>query len=186
MNLANKISIARILIIPFFVMSIFYYRTGGDFYSYLPAIIFAIAVISDGIDGIIARAFKQKTDLGVILDPLADKLLLTAAFICLSMLENLPSIFKIPPWVTITVLSRDIIIILGVVVIQQMKGSVEVRPTPLGKVTTFFQMMTIVGVLLKVPNPHIIWNVTVALTILSGMHYVIIGSRMLSEKADKS
>jgi len=181
-NLANKITIMRILFIPLFIASIFYYRSETEFLRFLPALIFGIAIATDAIDGFIARAFKQKTRIGTILDPLADKLLLSTAFICFSMVENLPSFFRIPPWVAIIVISRDFIIVLGFIMIHHIKGAVEVRPTPLGKLTTFLQMMTVAGVLVWFPYSPFIWNVAVIFTILSGMDYIIIGSRMLNEK----
>lgn len=182
MNLANRITIGRILLIPFFIASIFYYRPESELLRFLPAIIFGMAVATDAIDGFIARILKQKSHLGTILDPLADKLLLISAFICLSMVENLPASFRLPPWVTIIVLSRDIIIVLGFLVIHHIKGSVEVRPTPLGKLTTFLQMMTIVSVLLQFGHSPVIWNAAVVFTIISGIDYVVIGSRMLNNK----
>lgn len=180
MNLANRITISRILLVPLFIASIFYYKPESEFLSILPALIFGIAVATDAIDGFIARAFKQKTPLGTILDPLADKLLLATAFICLSVVQNLPASFRLPPWVTIIVISRDIIIVLGIVVIHHVVGSVEVRPTPMGKLTTFLQMMTVAGVLLQFPYASGIWNVAVVFTVLSGVDYVIIGSRMFN------
>ena len=182
MNFANRITIIRILLIPLFIASIFYYRPETEFLRFLPALIFAIAIFTDAIDGFIARTFRQKTPLGTILDPLADKLLLSAAFICLSMVEHLPLSFRIPPWVTIIVISRDFIIILGFIMVHHIKGSVEVRPTILGKLTTFLQMMTVTGVLVQFPYSLFIWNVAAIFTILSGMDYIIIGSRMLNEK----
>jgi len=182
MNLANRITIGRILLIPFFIASIFYYRPGAGFLSFMPVAIFGFAVITDAIDGFIARLFKQKTPLGTILDPLADKLLLMSAFICLSMVESLPPSFRIPPWVTIIVISRDIIIVLGSMIIHHIKGSINVRPILLGKLTTFFQMMTIVCVLLQISYASAIWSIAAAFTIISGMNYVVIGSKMFNEK----
>jgi cardiolipin synthase len=183
MNLANRITIARVLLIPFFVASLFYYNRESELLRFIPAILFGIATATDAIDGFIARVLKQKTQLGTILDPIADKLLLTSAFICLSIVENLPSFFRIPPWVTIIVISRDIIIVLGFVIIYHInKGSVEVRPTPVGKITTFFQMATVVCVLLQCGYSAVFWSIAVFFTVVSGVHYVVIGSRMLNQK----
>ncbi|MCM8781639.1 MAG: CDP-alcohol phosphatidyltransferase family protein [Candidatus Omnitrophica bacterium] len=181
MNLANKISIARILLIPFFIASIVYYSDKSSLFSYLPAIIFFIAVISDGIDGLLARQFNQKTELGTILDPIADKLLIITAFVALSFSKSIPAHLRLPPWLPITVISRDIIIVLGTVIIYFIKGAVQIIPTFLGKITAFFQMLTILCVLIKFPYSFIIWQLAGGLTILSGINYIIRGSRLLSE-----
>jgi len=183
-NIANRITIARILIVPIFIASIFYYKEASALFRFLPAVIFGIAVVTDAVDGFIARLCKQKTRLGTILDPLADKMLLISAFICLSILQNLPVSLRIPPWVTIIVISRDAIIVLGFVMIQYITGAIEAKPTILGKATTFFQMITVVGVLLHFQYSYLIWNTAVLLTIASGIDYLIIGSRMFNGKRD--
>lgn len=187
MNLANKISIARILLIPFFIASIVYYGNEGSLTSYLPVTIFFIAVISDGVDGFLARKFNQKTELGTILDPLADKLLILTAFVSLSFSKSIPMHLRLPPWLPILVISRDMIIVLGTVIIHFIKGVVQIIPTILGKITTFFQMLTILCVLVKFPYSFIIWKIAGGFTVLSGINYIIRGSRLLSENngADK-
>lgn len=175
MNLANKISIARIILIPFFIAAIVYSRMD------IALLFFMLAVISDGLDGFIARTFKQKTTLGTIIDPVADKLLLLSAYICLSIVNHIPPYLKLPPYVPIIVISRDAIIVLGSVVIYLVKGDLKVTPSVTGKITTFFQMITIVGILIKFQHSYILWNLAVLLTIISGIDYIIKGSRLLSE-----
>ena len=171
MNLANKISIARIILIPFFILSIVYSRTG------LALIFFTLAIISDGVDGFIARTFKQKTRLGTILDPTADKLLLLSAYICLTMMSLNSGRMQLPPYVTIIVISRDAIIVLGSVMIYLVTGDLRISPSVAGKVTTFFQMITIVCVLFQFRFSYLVWNITVILTVISGMDYMIKGSK---------
>ncbi|MEI8176325.1 MAG: CDP-alcohol phosphatidyltransferase family protein [Candidatus Omnitrophota bacterium] len=185
MNLANRISILRVLLIPFFVGSIVYYKNEGSFVSYLPFLIFFVAVITDGIDGFIARRFNQKTELGTILDPLADKMLLISAFICLSLSTSIPEHLRLPPWLPILVISRDVIIVLGSVIIHLIKGSVRILPTWLGKSTTFLQMSTILSVLVKFPYSYVIWYLAALCTVFSGMDYIVRGSRLLSENNGK-
>ena len=175
MNLANKISIARIILIPFFIASIVYSNME------LALVFFIIAVITDGVDGFIARALKQKTELGTILDPMADKLLLISAYICLSIATTIPPQLKLPPYVPIIVISRDAIIVLGSIVIHMITGELKVAPSILGKITTFFQMITIASILIKYDSSFIIWNIAVLLTIVSGIDYIVKGSRLLSE-----
>lgn len=174
MNLANKISLGRIILIPFFIAAIIYSRLGVALF------LFMLAVISDAADGFIARTLKQKTELGTVLDPIADKLLLMSAYITLSI-AHLKELITIPPYVMIVVISRDVIIVLGSIVVYMMKGSLEVSPSMLGKITTFFQMMTIVSVLVQFDYSAIIWNIAVTLTIASGIDYLIKGSRLLND-----
>jgi CDP-diacylglycerol--glycerol-3-phosphate 3-phosphatidyltransferase len=181
MNLANKISIIRILLIPFFIGSIVYYRNEGSAASYLPLSIFFAAVISDALDGFIARRFNQKTELGTIIDPLADKLLILTAFVALSFSKSIPQNLKLPAWLPIVVISRDIIIVLGTVLVHLIKGSIQIVPTAWGKVTTFFQMSTILAVLMKFPHSYIVWNLAGIFTVISGIDYIARGSRVLSE-----
>ncbi len=175
MNLANKVTIARIILIPFFVSSIVYSRMD------IALIFFALAIITDGVDGFIARTQNQKTQLGMILDPVADKLLLMSAFICLSIMKNVPDGIRLPPYVPIIVISRDAIIVLGSILVYVIRGSLKVSPSAVGKITTFFQMMTIVSILVLFRQSYIVWNIAVALTVISGIDYVIKGSRLLSE-----
>lgn len=182
MNLANKISIARILLIPFFIGSIVYYRSEGGLVAYLPLSIFFIAVISDALDGFIARRFNQKTELGTIIDPMADKLLIVTAFVALSFSKSIPENLKLPAWLPIIVISRDIIIVLGALLIHIIKGSIQIIPTIWGKITTFLQMSTILVVLMKFPYSFVVWNLAGAFTVLSGIDYIIRGSRFLNNE----
>ena len=175
MNLANKITIARIILVPFFVAAILY----SNFNAALA--IFIICVFSDALDGYIARTRGQRTRLGALLDPIADKFLLISGFVSLSVVKGLPSNPKFPPYVPLVVVSRDVLIILGCMVIYLLKGKVEIEPTPLGKVTTFFQMMSIVAILTQFAYSGMLWNLTVALTVFSGLDYLRIGSRILNE-----
>ncbi|MFH1778662.1 MAG: CDP-alcohol phosphatidyltransferase family protein [Candidatus Omnitrophota bacterium] len=185
MNLANKISIIRILLIPFFIWAIVYYRPEHDYLRFVALGIFALAVLSDAIDGYLARVLKQRTALGTFLDPIADKLLLVTAFISLTMANNLPASLRLPPWVSIIVVSRDVIIVLGAVVIFLMSGGIKISPSPLGKATTFFQMITIISVLLQYRHSNYIWNLAIAFTVLSGIDYIVRGARLLNENNKK-
>lgn len=175
MNLANKITISRIILTPFFITAIVYSRMD------IALVFFILAIISDGLDGFIARARNEKTVLGTILDPVADKLLLISAFICLSLVNNLPPGLKLPPYVPIIVISRDAIIVLGSIMIHVIKGNVKIEPSFWGKLTTFFQMMTIVCILVKFTHSEVVWDIATVLTIISGADYMLKGSRVLNE-----
>ena len=181
MNLANKISITRILLIPFFVAAVIYYAPDKDFLRFVALGIFMIGVLSDALDGYIARTMNQKTALGSYIDPIADKLLLVTAFICLSIASNFPENTRLPAWVLLTVISRDIIIILGSIVIYMIKGRLDVVPSKLGKATTFLQMFTVISVLLNFSYSYVIWIMTAVFTVLSGVGYIRRGSLLLNE-----
>lgn len=172
LNLANKITIARIICIPFFIAAIIYSKLE------IALAIFMIAVISDAADGFIARALKQKTELGTILDPVADKLLLVSAYICLSLASSIPPGLKLPAYVPIIVISRDAMIVLGSIIVYVVNGSLKISPSVAGKITTFFQMITIVSILLQFKYSYVVWNITVLFTMLSGIDYIIKGSRL--------
>ena len=118
MTTANKITIARILLVPLFVVQVLYYtQSGNEIYRLAALLCFAVASISDGIDGYLARHYHQHSELGRVLDPLADKLLLVAGVLLLSM-KNEPYLQRIPMWLTATIVSRDVLLILGMVVIH--------------------------------------------------------------------
>ncbi len=174
-TLANKISITRIILIPFFITAVAYARLD------IALVFFIIAIISDGLDGFIARALKQKTQLGTILDPIADKLLLTSAYICLTIAPSIPHYLRMPPYVPIIIISRDVIIVIGSIVVYLVKGDLKVIPSIIGKITTFFQMIVIACILAKFSHSYIIWNTAVLLTVASGLDYVMRGSKLLSE-----
>lgn len=181
MSLANKLSLFRILLVPAFVVCLLYYRPGeSEYLRYLAVALFAIGVVTDAVDGYIARAERQATRLGAILDPAADKLLLVTAFLSLSLITTLPSTYRLPAWVPIVVLSRDLIIVSGWLLIVLVTGDLQALPSRLGKLTTFFQMLTIVSVLLGLPFARPILWIAMVFTVLSGIGYLRRGNRLLN------
>ena len=185
MNLANWISVFRIILIPFFVSTIVYYSPEKDYLRYISLSIFVAAVISDGIDGYIARRHKLKTRLGSFLDPMADKLLLSASFITMAVTQEIPSSIRLPLWIAILVISRDIILALGSLLIHVLTGQLKITPSFLGKLTTVFQMFTIISILLQLPFSFVIWDIAAVFTIASGFDYVYKGSKILSNAGIK-
>jgi len=181
MGIANKITIIRILLVPFLMASLFYYKPELDFLRFIALGIFFMCALSDAIDGYVARRFYQKTELGRILDPLADKLLILTAFLCLSVLKDIPLASKIPSWLTIIVLSRDGIILLGSAIIFIMLKNIDIKPSMLGKITTFFQMATVVAALLQFNFVGVFWYITAFFTVLSCSNYIWLGSKVLNE-----
>ncbi len=180
MNIANWISIFRIILIPFFVCTIVYYSPEKDYLRYLSLIIFSLAVISDGLDGYIARVRKLQTRLGSFLDPIADKLLLSASFLTMAVTPEIPSAIRLPLWIAVLVISRDIFLALGSLLIHMLTGNLLIAPSYLGKLTTVFQMFTIIAILLQMPFSFLIWDIAAFFTIASGFDYLYKGSKLLS------
>jgi CDP-diacylglycerol--glycerol-3-phosphate 3-phosphatidyltransferase len=182
MTTANKITIFRILLVPFFVVEILYYfKNGEEMHRILGFLSFAFAAVLDGVDGYIARRYNQKSELGAILDPLADKLLLVSGIVLLS-LPNQHYLKTIPLWLTATIISRDVMVLIGLAVIQITCGKVIVRPRLLGKIATVLQMITVVWTLNKWSDAWLSgWTLAAAIcTAISGLLYVLDGMRQLS------
>jgi len=172
MNFANKITIFRILSVHFFITSLVYYTPEKDYLRLVALAIFILAIASDAIDGYFARAYNQKTQAGAILDPLADKILLITAFIFLYMVSKQYFDIKLPLWVVLIVISRDIILLLGGGIVILANQENKISATWWGKTSTFFQMMTILFLLLKSNLSYYLWNIAVIFTIVSGIDYL--------------
>lgn len=173
MTLANKITILRIVLIPVFLITFI-----QQMYPW-PVIIFTFTVLSDALDGFIARHRKQATALGSFLDPLADKMLMFSSYLAATYVH------LIPLWIFIVIVSRDLLIMIGWTITYLITGSTEVKPRLLGKLTTIFQMTTIWLVILAVPV-EITDNLllaTVIVTAVSGIDYILVGSKKLSRHA---
>ena len=176
MGLANWLTILRILLIPVFVTLLVYRRATAAF------VVFCLASLTDLLDGYIARTHGQKTRLGAFLDPVADKLLLTSAFVTLTYLR------VIPFWITAVVVSRDLILSVGVLVIHISGGTVHPAPTWLGKASTVFQMATVLAAMLffyfRVPMvPRAFAWAAAVLTVASGLQYLIQGLKQINPSA---
>ena len=179
MSLANKISVIRILLVPWFVASLVYYHPARDWLRFLSAGLFFIGVLSDAVDGLIARSKQQQTQLGTILDPIADKLLILSAIISLSTIRALPEGLRIPAWFNLTVISRDAIVVVGSMLVFWLTGKITVKPSRLGKGAIAAQMVVVLVVLLKLPFKIPLLILAAALTVLSGAGYVRTGIRLL-------
>lgn len=196
MTLANRITIFRILMIPTFIMMAIYYGRSvvkGDpnpWFHYLTILVFLLASVSDGIDGYIARKYNQRSRLGEVLDPIADKGLLIAAILTLSF-SNWQ--YEFPIWFPVLVITRDAVILIGTLILHFLIGHVEVRPSWIGKTATAMQMLAISLVLLQAnlfSHHFALWDFTVEFldipvaiaglfTLLSGIGYVMVGIRQL-------
>jgi CDP-diacylglycerol--glycerol-3-phosphate 3-phosphatidyltransferase len=201
MTTANKITIARIFMIPLFVMMAIYYgrsvQKGApqEWQRWAAIAVFVIAAASDGVDGYIARRYNQKSRLGVILDPIADKGLLLAAIITLSF-SNWA--YEFPIWFPVLVIARDAVIVVGTMTLQFLNGAVRVKPSWIGKTATALQMVAIALCMLQLNFFHRTvpigsWQVDADFldipvylagfaTFISGVGYVIDGIHQLHDK----
>jgi cardiolipin synthase len=175
-NVPNTLTIVRILLTPLFAICLIKHSLGGAL------LVFAVAAVTDGLDGLVARLFRQKTALGAYLDPIADKLLLITAFLTLAIQGLLPS------WLAVIVITRDVIILFGVALLTIMDRKVEAKPAMLSKITTVVQLAAVCSVLIgfhtEVPAnllTPLFW-ITGAMTTISGLQYIYRGLNILQEE----
>ena len=182
----NLLTVFRMVLIPVFVSLLFYQR-----FVYALGI-FILAGITDGLDGLLARRFDQKSQLGTILDPIADKLMLVTSFVVLSMRsvfpQPLPSHLPVPFWVTVAVISRDVFILVGAAAINIVTGFRGFRPSMLGKINTVVQIFAIAIIIFAASVPYgtgyylpTLYTTVFAFAVLSGAHYVFFVSKLVNE-----
>jgi len=175
----NFLSSLRILLVPVFLVMIFRQKV---FYALM---VFLVAGATDLFDGLFARIWHQKTRIGALLDPAADKLLATSAFIVLTLPAlNSPNV--IPLWLTVVVIARDLLIVLGAIILYILISQKKFKPSLLGKASTSCQLTVVLLVLLFNSieiSPTFLGlglHLTLIVTILSGIHYTYVGVRMLA------
>jgi cardiolipin synthase (CMP-forming) len=190
MTTANKITVVRILMIPVFVTMAIYYgqsiQRGQplEWQRFTAIAIFLAAAVSDGLDGYVARRYKQRSTLGAILDPIADKGLLLSAIITLSISnwsDIDPEYGRFPAWFPVLVITRDAVILVGAGILHLLNGKVHVKPSWTGKVATVLQMAAIAWVMLQLHFLPLLYVVIAAgvFTFISGIIYVMDGVRQL-------
>lgn len=179
MNLANKLTMFRVILIPFFVFFVLapYFEGYG---KYIAATVFIVASLTDLFDGKIARKYNMVTNFGKFMDPLADKLLVCSAMICLIELK------KLPAWVVIIIISREFII-SGFRLVASDNG-VVIAASYWGKFKTTFQMIMVIVLIIDIQNKYfdflgiaLIWIAT-ALTIISLVDYLVKNKDVLKEQ----
>lgn len=180
MNLPNYLSLLRIMLVALFVCLLVYYTPERPEFLTWSLWVLVGACFTDAADGYLARKLGQITELGSYVDPIADKLLLTCGFLSLSFMPNLPAAVKLPAWVTIPVITRDVMILIGSAMIFVTTGRLKAQPLMIGKVTTAFQMGTLVVSLVQAPIMLKMGfaYVTVILTVVSGVGYLKMGGRL--------
>ncbi|MFB0564781.1 MAG: CDP-alcohol phosphatidyltransferase family protein [Candidatus Aminicenantaceae bacterium] len=173
-TLPNILTLLRILLVPLFLIMILTRK------AFEALLIFLLAGLTDILDGFSARLWHQKTKIGAILDPAADKLLMSTSYVILSF-PSLSNVNTIPIWLTGTVIGRDVLISIGFFVIYLTKGKTSFSPSILGKGSTVCQVGTVLLVLLSnyfniSPSPlNWLYVLTFVITVMSGIHYSIVG-----------
>ncbi len=181
LTIPNLLTFLRMALIPVFA-SLLYYG-----YNDWALIVFIVAGVSDGVDGFIARRFKQESELGTILDPIADKLLMTTAFIILTLPNVLPPLYRVPFWVTAAVIGRDVLIVAVAGAINIMTGFHGFKPSWLGKASTTIQVAAVTLILLAVVFNYSFYLrathlIIVLFAFASGVHYVFYVARLMKEE----
>ncbi len=175
-TIPNQLTLLRMLLVPVFVTFMIYKRWGSALF------VFVTAALTDALDGYLARRLNQKTLLGAVMDPLSDKVMMVSSFVVLSEQGLLP------PWLTVIVVSRDALLVGGVVLLRLFgTGELRIEPAFVGKLTTFFQVLTVAAVLsFKVASfspgmlLRVLYGVTAAMTLLSGYVYFRRGRELLN------
>ena len=182
---ANQITLLRMLLIPAFVILVVYGELGWAL------TVFIAAGVTDGLDGLIARRSGQKTSLGAWLDPTADKLLLVTTFIVLT-LPGLDLANRLPVWLTVLIISRDVGIVLTVAIVNLAIGRRTFRPSIFGKIATATYILTaVVAMLFNYLRYHsllvdaFVWA-SLAITLISGSHYIWYAARIIDEPSRTS
>jgi cardiolipin synthase (CMP-forming) len=169
---ANQLTILRIVVVPVFIILLGYNELGWALLA------FVLAGITDVLDGVIARRFGQKTSIGAVLDPLADKLLMTSAILILS-LPQMEFVNTVPRWLMVIIIFRDVFILLVSLIVVLMVGWRVFTPSLYGKASTVMQVLTVFAVLylnwrhLPVPQLNIVFYMTGLMTAFSGIHYLV-------------
>jgi cardiolipin synthase len=184
LTIPNILTFLRMALIPVFAILLVYHREGWAL------AVFTVAGVSDGIDGFIARRFKQESELGTIIDPIADKLLMTTAFIMLTIPGMLGDgrHLPVPFWVTATVIGRDIGIIAVAGAINVMTGFRGFKPSWLGKASTFVQVVGVILILVAAVCPYLrgfylptVYTTVAAFAVFSGIHYIFHVAKLMRE-----
>ena len=180
MTLANRITLFRLFLVPIFAGLIISYTREQPWLRHAALIVYFLAAISDALDGFVARAYNQKTKLGTILDPMADKLMINIGFVVMAVNSNFA--YRIPFWFPIVILLRDSLIVVGAYLINEFYGPVRVRPRITGKLTTLFQMSLVIAVLLELTIARHLMVVTLIISAISYVDYMRDGIKQIGNE----
>ncbi|MGQ0542232.1 MAG: CDP-alcohol phosphatidyltransferase family protein [Blastocatellia bacterium] len=187
LTIPNLLTFLRMALIPVFAILLVYGREGWAL------VVFTLAGVSDGVDGFVARRLKQESELGTIIDPIADKLLMTTAFVMLTI----PGVLSpgrhlpVPFWVTASVIGRDVLIVTVAGAINVMTGFRGFQPSLLGKISTFVQITGVILILVAAVFPSLrgfylptVYTTVVAFAIFSGVQYIFHVARLMKDESE--
>lgn len=174
-TLANRITMFRMMLIPVFLITIMSYVPEKQWLRHCALFVYILAAVSDALDGFVARAFDQKTKLGAVLDPLADKLLVNLGFVFLAVNPHFET--QVPAWLPVILLSRDVSLAGFGIVVNHYYGPVIPKPRFLGKITMVVQSASILGILFEVSFAWELLMVMLFFTVVSWIDYTYIGLR---------
>jgi CDP-diacylglycerol--glycerol-3-phosphate 3-phosphatidyltransferase len=180
MTLANRITLFRLAMVPVFCTMVYLYTADLYLLRAAAAVVYALAAVSDTLDGWVARRYKQESALGRRLDPLADKLLINLGFVFMAANEQF--VPHVPMWFPVAVLARDVFIVMGAWLINEKFGPVRVNPRFSGKATTALQMFTLIALILALPGSVLLIWINLAFCVWSAADYFLFGWAQVAEK----
>ena len=183
---ADQVTISRIVSVPVLMTVLLNYSPTADYLRYVALVIYLFAVLSDVLDGYLARNCEHNSEIGMILDPLADKILLISSFMCLYVVGQQFPVMNFPLWLVVTVISRDILLLAGALLLLMFCKKIDVQVSLWGKGAMFCQSVCVAGLLLQWGWTSLFWYATFVFTAVSGFDYLIKGFKVLTEKAKLS
>lgn len=186
----NRITLARILLIAPFVICVLQISAGGTKWRHAALALFVLMAISDVLDGFLARRLNQETPLGRFLDPVADKLLIVSTVVLLCNEATAVPGFRIPSWVAVIAVGKDILTVTGFLVLFTVTGKLHIKPRIWGKLCTLLQLLMVAAALLAPDLPALVggglpslWLAASALAVIAILDYVRIGGQFAAEDA---
>lgn len=186
MNTANILTLLRMVLVPFYLVFLYYSQTESNAYLWLSLAIFMVVAVGDAIDGYVARKLHQVTPLGSFLDPLCDKMILWVSFVIFTYYD------KIPFWLIILIMSKDALILLGGIALHLFNCDCSINPNFWGKGASAIQFTMVLLTLLSIGIGWfgstsayyvfwVIWSLAAFMTTVSGISYASIEAKRLSK-----
>jgi len=193
LNLANKITILRILLIVPFVIFMLKddHPTMGTFMRYMALLLFLVMAFSDAYDGYVARKKKEITPLGVFLDPTADKLLMACACVLLTINKTAVAGFRLPPTVAVLIIAKDLFLLIGFIILHLLTFQVKPTPATIGRIATVLQLTMVAAILIAPEMSKVLigwiwflrflWYSAAGTAIVTTLIYIRVGTKYIEQ-----
>jgi len=188
LNWPNRITIARILLVVPLMICLLNMNSEWTGARHAGLVLFVVMAISDGLDGFLARRLKEETPLGRFLDPVADKLLIVTTVVLLAIDGTGVPGFILPNWVPVIIVGKDVLVVLGFVLVYLSCGQVLIEPRILGKACTLVQLVTVAVILLAPDLPLVLqsvvpalWWVAAGVAVFTGVDYMRAGVHFVAD-----